>query len=91
MIEAGQPGAVAVYAHSVPGAPQSDWEELGTHLSAVATQAAEFAAAFGCAELARHAGVLHDIGKCPTAFQDYVSGHGVRPPCAEQPSPTHIT
>ena len=37
-------------------------------------QAAAFAAWFGCAEAARCAGLLHDIGKCSAAFQDYLLG-----------------
>ena len=67
-----------MYAHSVPGQPPSDWEPLGTHLNAVATRAAGFAAWFGWTELARCAGLLHDIGKCSTAYQDYIAGVGAK-------------
>jgi CRISPR-associated endonuclease/helicase Cas3 len=62
-----------MFAHSLIGQPLAEWETLPAHLSAVATRAAGFAAAFGCAGLARAAGQLHDIGKASVAFQTYIA------------------
>lgn len=61
-----------IYAHSVPGEPEENWEPLSCHLDEVATLAARFAAAFTYADLAKVAGLLHDIGKCSSAFQAYI-------------------
>jgi CRISPR-associated endonuclease/helicase Cas3 len=61
------------YAHSLPGWPQSEWEQLRDHLRLVAETCARFAGTFGWAELARVAGLLHDIGKCSHEFQAYIA------------------
>jgi CRISPR-associated endonuclease Cas3-HD len=60
------------YAHSLPGRPIEEWEKLSDHLEAVAARAAGFAAVFGWAEMARAAGLLHDIGKCSNEFLAYI-------------------
>src|SRR4051812_16616988 len=60
------------YAHSLSGRPIEEWEKLSDHLTAVATLAATFAASFGWAEVARVAGLLHDIGKCSEEFLSYI-------------------
>jgi CRISPR-associated endonuclease/helicase Cas3 len=60
------------FAHSLAGKPEADWELLVDHLTAVGRRAAAFAADFGCAELARVAGQLHDIGKCSQDYLDYI-------------------
>ena len=60
------------YAHSLPGRPEADWEELGDHLRAVADRAAGFASAFGWGAAAGAAGLLHDIGKTSAQFQAYI-------------------
>ena len=70
---------LAVYAHSVPDHPASEWERLGDHLAAVASTAAEFAAAFGCSLVAGIAGRLHDIGKCSRQFQSGASKNPTSP------------
>jgi CRISPR-associated endonuclease/helicase Cas3 len=62
-----------MFAHSLEGRPAGEWEPLAHHLSAVGERAARFAAAFGCAEVARISGRLHDIGKCSAAFQAYIA------------------
>lgn len=62
-----------MFAHSLEGLPTREWEPLAHHLAAVGARAAGFAAAFGLAEPARVAGLLHDIGKCSPAFQAYIA------------------
>jgi CRISPR-associated endonuclease/helicase Cas3 len=66
------------YAHSLPGHPLDQWEELGKHLHDVAEQAAGRAASIGLAGAARVAGLLHDIGKTSPTFQDYIRGRAER-------------
>lgn len=61
-----------MYAHSVAGRPQRNWEPLSHHLDAVGQRAAGFAAHFGADALARAMGLLHDIGKCSDAYQRYI-------------------
>src|SRR4030088_2486171 len=61
------------YAHSLPGRPVEEWEKLPEHLRAVAARAGTFAAEFGWAEVARLAGLLHDIGKCSSEFFAYIN------------------
>jgi CRISPR-associated endonuclease/helicase Cas3 len=61
------------YAHSLPGKPRSEWEPLGDHLRLVGQACARFAGPFGWSELARVAGLLHDIGKCSAEFQTYIA------------------
>ena len=60
------------YAHSLPGRPEADWEQLGDHLRAVGDRAANFASAFGGGAAASAAGLLHDIGKTSAQFQHYI-------------------
>lgn len=67
------------FAHSLPGKPMSEWEALAQHLQKVAYGAAERAERFGWAEVARTAGLLHDIGKASVQFQNYIqrnASHG---------------
>ena len=63
-----------MFAHSLDDQPVGEWELLSHHLTAVGQRAADFAAGFGWAEMARTAGQLHDIGKCSAAFQAYIAG-----------------
>ncbi|RMH46304.1 MAG: CRISPR-associated helicase Cas3' [Alphaproteobacteria bacterium] len=65
----------SVFAHSVDGNPEHDWEPLTDHLCAVGTSASCFALPFGAAEVARAAGLLHDLGKAKPAFQAYLRGN----------------
>lgn len=64
----------AFFAHTVEGRPPSSWEPLLHHLSDTAELAALFAAPFGCSELGRAAGLLHDLGKYQEAFQARLHG-----------------
>ena len=63
---------ITIFAHSVDGADESDWEILNAHLTAVGGTAAVFASAFGASKAAQAMGLLHDIGKCSQAYQDYI-------------------
>lgn len=65
------------YAHSIQGKEAVSWEELSSHLQDVSTRAASFAAAFGWSEMARIAGLLHDIGKVSSAYQAYIASPAV--------------
>ena len=53
---------------------------LRKHLESVGEQAAEFAAAFGAADIGRAAGLLHDLGKYSNEFQERVRGKNIRAP-----------
>lgn len=76
-----------MYAHSLPGRPQSEWESLATHSLAVARRAEEFAASFGWAAAAHVSGQLHDIGKAADATQAYLAS----PPTSGKKGPDHST
>ncbi len=45
---------------------------LSAHLQSVGNLAGDFASQFRCEEWARHAGLIHDIGKSAPAFQQYL-------------------
>lgn len=51
-------------------------QSLSGHLQAVGDLAGRFALQFGCEEWARHAGLVHDIGKAAPAFQHYLLDGG---------------
>ncbi len=68
-----------LHAHSLPGRPEVDWEELGVHSLAVGNLAGRFAARFGAEAAARLAGYLHDIGKASIAFGQYIRGDALSP------------
>lgn len=63
------------FAHSRKGEATDTWEPLPDHLDAVADLAAKFAGPFGCPELARLSGRLHDVGKLSPDFQNYLLGN----------------
>jgi hypothetical protein len=50
---------ITIYAHSLKGHPESDWEPLDTHAKAVAKLARQFADAFiDCLEISRDTALL---------------------------------
>ena len=61
-----------VYAHSLPGRPESEWQTLEKHSRNVAELAAQFAAPFGSSETARLLWLVHDMGKATKEFQEYL-------------------
>ncbi len=64
------------YAHSSDNPDKSDWQLLVDHLTQVGSLAAQFATAFDCADYGQVAGLLHDLGKYTTEFQNRISGEG---------------
>lgn len=61
-----------IYAHSLAGHDEAEWEPLAHHLARVADRAAGFAARFDAGGLAGVMGALHDIGKRSAAYQRYI-------------------
>ncbi|GAB4575786.1 MAG: hypothetical protein Kow0077_28990 [Anaerolineae bacterium] len=66
--------SIQYYAHSRPTEPESTWQLLKDHLTATGELAAELGSPLGIAELARVAGLLHDIGKYSQEFQARLRG-----------------
>lgn len=64
-----------LYAHSLAGRLESEWELLNDHLACVAQRAAGFTSKFGADGWGRAAGQLHDIGKAKTGFQARLRGN----------------
>jgi CRISPR-associated helicase Cas3/CRISPR-associated endonuclease Cas3-HD len=66
------------FAHSSSGAG-GEFEPLHEHLALVGERAARYASAFGAAEEARLAGLMHDLGKYSDLFQRRLKGeaHGL--------------
>jgi CRISPR-associated endonuclease/helicase Cas3 len=62
------------FAHSIGSRSQDNWQRLDEHLNEVANLASRFATAFGTANAAGLAGLLHDLGKYSSAFQARLSG-----------------
>jgi len=60
------------YAHSHPELAPEDWHKLEDHLLVVAKTASRFASLFRGQHWGEAVGLLHDIGKCQKAFQDYL-------------------
>jgi len=51
---------------------------LRTHLEQTAERCEHFSSAFGCGELGRYAGRLHDLGKYSDAFQKRIRGDSIK-------------
>jgi CRISPR-associated endonuclease/helicase Cas3 len=62
------------FAHSKAGLDKTEWQCLKDHLVNTANLAAEFGRDAGVSELARVAGLMHDIGKYSEAFQSRLEG-----------------
>lgn len=68
------------YAHTAETATgerdpdRSRWQPLSEHLRNVAGKARDFAEPLGFADVAKLAGLLHDLGKYSGAFQEYLAG-----------------
>lgn len=62
------------YAHSRQDRPESEWQLLIDHLTATGELAATMGRAAGLSDLARVAGMLHDIGKYALEFQARLRG-----------------
>lgn len=69
-------GPLPAFAHTLPDHSPDDWQALEDHLEAVARRAASFASAFQGGDVARIAGLWHDIGKFSEAFQSYLAAAG---------------
>ena len=67
-----------LYAHSLASSEVDTWELLADHLASVSNESARFGAVFGCEDIARIAGLLHDIGKASGAFQRYIADSNQR-------------
>lgn len=65
----------AYYAHSHPDFPddRSKWQPLDRHLRKVAERARQASSKVGLPEMGELMGLLHDIGKHSTAFQEYMT------------------
>ncbi|MDR2788786.1 MAG: CRISPR-associated endonuclease Cas3'' [Candidatus Accumulibacter sp.] len=66
------------FAHSTDEPDRSDWQTLAEHSWKVGWRAGKSAAVFEAEELARTAGLLHDIGKYTEDFQRRIAGAGRR-------------
>jgi CRISPR-associated endonuclease/helicase Cas3 len=71
------------FAHSIEGQGPDKWQPLATHLREVSRLASWRAEKFGAGRLGALVGLLHDLGKYASEFQDYIAGRG--------PSPDHAT
>src|SRR5262249_60589270 len=72
------PNFSPVYAHSIKDAPVERWQTMRDHAVAVAALAAKRGTKFGAGELARVAGLLHDVGKYSNRFQRKLMGEALR-------------
>lgn len=61
-----------LYAHTLQGAPESEWQRLDDHLRSCAELAKKFAKPFSSGLWAERLGWLHDAGKSRETFQSYI-------------------
>jgi CRISPR-associated endonuclease/helicase Cas3 len=66
------------YAHTRKDSDKSAWQRLIVHLKGTAQKAAEMGSDAGIEELARIAGLMHDLGKYSLAFQRRLEGTNQR-------------
>lgn len=69
-----QNAAAQYYAHSKEGVDETEWQPLIDHLTATSELAAKMGQGLGIADMARVAGLLHDIGKYSQEFQARLRG-----------------
>ena len=62
---------IEFYAHTSPEGSDS-WHILSEHLGKVSASAEQFATKFGGGQLAKYAGLWHDLGKYSPTFQQYL-------------------
>jgi CRISPR-associated endonuclease/helicase Cas3 len=73
-----------------PREPGGEWHDLATHLRDTAALARVRADKFGAGDLARAAGLLHDVGKYNPAFQQYlIDAHTGGRPALSVPHAVH--
>ena len=63
-----------IYAHSIEGRPEQEWETLEVHSWRVAEAARRRADRFKAGDLAKALGLLHDLGKMKPNFQAKLRG-----------------
>jgi len=66
------------YAHTKDGKDESEWQPLIEHLNRTANYAAEFGRDAGIEELAKIAGLSHDLGKYSKEFQARLRGSRIK-------------
>ena len=85
---------IEFYAHTPPEGSDS-WHVLSEHLGKVSAIAEKLATKFGAGQLAKYAGLWHDLGKYSPAFQQYLrdcrqaSERGLSKPRSYAPHATH--
>src|SRR5690349_138299 len=62
------------YAHSRKGESKTNWQLLSEHLTRTGDLAEKFGVDAGISDLARIAGLMHDIGKYSKEFQARLDG-----------------
>ncbi len=67
---------IEYYGHSLKGKEKSEWQLLREHLNNTARLAEKFGQDAKVADLARVAGLMHDIGKYSKEFQARLDGSG---------------
>jgi len=65
---------MSIYAHSIEGKPEQEWETLEAHSLRVADAARQRGDRFGAGDLAKALGLLHDLGKAKPDFQAKLRG-----------------
>ena len=66
--------SLTYYAHSDDSKDREEWHRLSKHLEDTGARADRFLESVGCGDLAKAAGLLHDIGKYSREFQARLDG-----------------
>lgn len=67
-------GRQSHFEHSSGSSDTTTWHPLSEHLDGTGRRSASFLEEIGCSEVARAAGLLHDLGKYSKEFQDRLRG-----------------